>query len=801
MKTLFILAATLTGLTGFLVEVQSAEFSSLPENCWARICASPGDPGGRDVPPGRGATWVWEPNTQKFLRYGGYTPGYSNAMEAFDPAAETWTRLYPFDETYPSTRPGGGANWMLSYDSVRKVVWMACGWTNRSLATGDQGVWKYDPVADTFIRTGNGLGYNTYVIHDPVNDVLVATPPAAYDASRITDVFNLKTGVWQRKSVTACPQTTWGGYHPGVFDSRTNRVTVVTGDRIWTYDAAANRWDSLVVAPAPVGRRNPALGYDPVRQAVIFYGGSDGREQPSLKNDTWVFSSVSQTWAQITTQGFPLTLPIFYHQAFKYYPPAQCMLLNDPDLGVWAFKYNPATAAGVSLVDYDTVIAGKAAKNPAAPGPADVLLTFPSPLNQKLLDLPDNTLYRFSKGCNSGEVGWEYDPDAGIIARYGGCGNGNSVYWTGYGNNLDIFDPGREIWISRRVCDVSGTLRVWGGCTRSTFYDTRRKRWWFFGKVSGVPYCDGGRSVGPWNYDVATDLFENLNVPASAPEVQPYTRCTYDPDHDITVYSTGGKTYIYHFDTRSWETLTTAGGPRDCGGYHKVVYVASIRKYLQMDCSDTGTPGRLKTLLFDPATKSWADAAPAVSPTYRGTKFGLAYDSRNDAVILVGGQLTWGGTSFSDIWAYDVKANSWRNMSPAAVSGGLPGNSTMMTAYDSRHNVIITVNQDGQSVWAYRYKKTSSGSEADQAGPSRPVLSVAPNPFSGRVRIELYGQGATRLTILDLQGRQVASWRLSASNEGSIQEWTARDCPNGLYLVRATGPGARVFTTRLVIQR
>jgi hypothetical protein len=195
----------------------------------------------------------------------------------------------------------------------------------------------------------------------------------------------------------------------------------------------------------------------------------------------------------------------------------------------------------------------------------------------------------------------------------------------------------------------------------------------------------------------------------------------------------------------------------------------------------------MKTLMYDPETRGWTDMNPGTSPPYRGTKYGMAYDSFNDAVILVGGQLEWGGTPFSDIWAYDVKTNNWRNMNPVPVGGSLPGNSTMMTAYDSRHNVILTVTNDGASVWAYKYKHSGTARERRALGQKPPVFSVIPNPFSDRVlfsvgREALAGAASgMSLNIYDLQGRLVHSIDVNAADAKNGMSWDAGKTPAGVY--------------------
>ena len=81
--------------------------AEVPVNVWTRVADAPGDALGREVPPGRGATWEYAPTTRKFYRYGGYTPRHSNAMDSFDPVSLQWERVVQEDENYPGDRPAG----------------------------------------------------------------------------------------------------------------------------------------------------------------------------------------------------------------------------------------------------------------------------------------------------------------------------------------------------------------------------------------------------------------------------------------------------------------------------------------------------------------------------------------------------------------------------------------------------------------------------------------------------------------------------------------------------------------------
>ena len=82
------------------------------------------------------------------------------------------------------------------------------------------------------------------------------------------------------------------------------------------------------------------------------------------------------------------------------------------------------------------------------------------------------------------------------------------------------------------------------------------------------------------------------------------------------------------------------------------------------------------------------------------------------------------------------------------------------------------------------------------AGPLLPGLSLYPNPFNPRTRLELMlpGGGAGRLEVLDLRGRVVAvPWRgATPAGQPVLVDWAGRDgggraLPSGVYTFRLVG--------------
>jgi hypothetical protein len=724
--------------------------AELPVNTWVRLADCPGDAEGREVPPGRGSTWVYCPPLKSFLRYGGYTPRFSNALDQFDPATKKWTRLLAEDENYPTNRPGGACEVLLAWDAKSNCLWIAGGQTRAD--TGVRGIWCCDPAKLTFRLEAVLPRQVSRLAFDTANRVFVASPPPASDGDQgATWIYPLASQKWERKPTSPLPQAQYGGHFPIVYDPALGRCVAV-GNGVWSFDAASNRWEQLT-SNTPPWRAFPALAYDPdARSVMLFGGGSDngngdyGQWGKVVKHDTWYFHAGEKTWREVKTPGPVLTIPgrggeVTFRFGLTHDPGNRCMTLMDADLGVWQFRYDPKAAPGAACVSNGFVAAiGAAATNPPIAGPREIRVPVPTPPNPRLLEMADNTVVRLRNGLIGDEIAWTYDSDAGVFLKYGGCGNSINPYWAHYGNDLTLFDPGTEKTCVRRVSDVSGGARPGNGCTRTMTYDAKRKLTWTFGTVGSGPYMSAPPQPGPgyYRYGISNDVFTFATIKEhGAPAFAQNCYLAWSPDFDLAIFPDNQKTHLFDFATATWSTKPSPDSPGGMGVYERLAYVASKKGYLRIASVPTGRTSvekpadaipaeqaagkqanywikddkaklwkelTLATYLYSPAANTWTDLKPPQNPPYRNCKYGLAYDSKNDVVILVGGAISWNGPHCKDLWAYDVKRNAWTKIEttfdgkPFATLG-----ENLMADYDTRHNVVIF--RAGWSFWAYRFKK------------------------------------------------------------------------------------------------
>jgi hypothetical protein len=182
------------------------------------------------------AGMAYNPNTRSFLEFGGQVTGNNtNTTFVFDPAARTWTQLYP------STSPPGRVNIEggLLFDQAHGVFVLFGGRTTQNA----NDTWIFDPTAQNWIQK---------------------TPP-----------------------VSPPPRD----LHAMVYDP-THHVVVLHGGRdlngnplndTWVYDVGTNTWTQLSPSGNPPAIFHHSMVYDPVNQLIVLVPGTQS-------NDTWVFA-------------------------------------------------------------------------------------------------------------------------------------------------------------------------------------------------------------------------------------------------------------------------------------------------------------------------------------------------------------------------------------------------------------------------------------------------------------------------------------------------------------------------------
>lgn len=401
------------------------------------------------------------------------------------------------------------------------------------------------------------------------------------------------------------------------------------------------------------------------------------------------------------------------------------------------------TAAGVAPGD-----------DPVEPDPADGADWVVTPgFDPTLLDdIPDHGWVDLALPWRGGnQVPAIFDVTHQVFFKYGGCGDhspkinvaGSPRPNETYGNSCWTWDMKTGNVQMRRAMDVSFPKdRPSNGCSRSYAYDSKRHLIWMYGGISNGG--GGGAAFDMWTYDAGTDVFTQMhatNGPAGG-DGNGGDNFVYDSHRDIFIMpKMGGSALwnhvaIYDPKTNAWEMRSVSNGPtfaKKAIHYESMVFDPVSKTLLYPRRAATGktatslTPGMdpnrwmpteagtyvefmLETWSYDPDTNEWTNlrsAAPP-APLYRNL-FGLVYDSKNDAILLIGGTSdTWdkAQVNFNDVWRYDRAQNAWTLVEPAGgvkPSDKIGQGEARHCAYDPVHNVVLYVRNQG-TLWAFRYK-------------------------------------------------------------------------------------------------
>ena len=698
---------------------------TVPENRWTKIADCPADPLGRELQPGRGAFWAYEPIGRTFVRYGGFTPTDDNSLWRFDMATRTWSNPVEVDYSWPppADRPGAGAWWSMAWDPGREVIWMYGGFgiAGRHHTDLFTDIWKYDPATGTFEAMRSQQRPRGYwpepvrIVYDSKNDLVIRAPYYSgewnfrHNRGR-TWVYDPKTNTWEGRQTDPMPgNIAAGGF---AFDRGVGKAVYVSLDErggpavAWTYDAAANQWEKIEADPAPESRAYPGFAYDPGNGVCILYGGVGGspgwggylhRGTGHLTNDTWALDVAEKRWTKldVASPGV-LELPGQRHWrealrvAMDYDPVHKAVVVSAPTFGVWALRYRPADADPLDEITLPPI-------EPQEPGPDPVFPVFEkAEPNPKLVNLEPGEWIELGGGraLGGGEVPLIYDQKTGFALKYGGCNNQGTTFASGYGNDLSAYDPAAERWIALRWVDPGGPPRPTNACTMFYGHDPDGGVNWFASGTAGNRLAssnpigwEGGS--GTWSYDGEKDRF--VLVPSQTEDrvrVWPGVVCAFSRHNRrlITVNKVQERaTLAFDVETRTWTRLSNEGHVRS---YIYGTYVDPLKALFIVETDrETNT---CTTWAVDTDTGEWRDLKPEGDlPVEAAVSRSVsAYDNDNNIVLLVGG---------GSMYVYHVEANTWEKLDiePPAISE--------MMIYDTRHKVFLGCQRSG-SMYAFRYR-------------------------------------------------------------------------------------------------
>jgi hypothetical protein len=203
--------------------------------------------------------------------------------------------------------------------------------------------------------------------------------------------------------------------------------------------------------------------------------------------------------------------------------------------------------------------------------------------------------------------------------------------------------------------------------------------------------------AGPaWAFDPQARRWK----PATAPKdlcFDPFVHWAYDPDGKRffsvawTVVADGASSSFFLPKAGTAERQPNAPQlPRRTYLDGGLAYDRRNRAFVLFGGSDYPAGVHNDTWLYSPAAKAWRQARPAVSPPGRYFHK-LVWHDQLEALVLFGGHS--GKEWLNDLWVYEAAADRWTEVRVP----GAPPPCGLVTAYDPAHDVVVLLNERGQT--------------------------------------------------------------------------------------------------------
>ena len=216
--------------------------------------------------------------------------------------ADKWVQLFPAAKPFPIN--GIGDFGLGSDENLNEIVFFG-GYDG---APRDE-TWRWPYGGSTWIQDSPATPPTA------TSDVSLAYLPSTQEILLFNGGTSALAETWLRDSTRqwsnpspATSPTARNGY--GIASDVVNDRAIMFGgqvgasylDETWAYDPGGVNWANLAPTTKPTPRRRPAMGYDPIREQVVLFGGEDVGE---AFDDTWVFD-VTDEWTEL----FPVDHPI-----------------------------------------------------------------------------------------------------------------------------------------------------------------------------------------------------------------------------------------------------------------------------------------------------------------------------------------------------------------------------------------------------------------------------------------------------------------------------------------------------------
>ncbi len=584
----------------------------------------------------------------------------------------------------------------------------------------------------------------------------------------------------------------------------------------------SGEWDQL---PPPSARVAHSAIYDPVRDRMIVFGGSD---DSGYRNDVWALNlSGTPAWSALSPTG---TLPTARQGHTAIYDPVRDRMVvfggSDGRLGtfslneVWALSLS-GTPGWSALSPSGTLPNGRYSHTAIYDPMRDRMVVFGGADDSGSIN---NVCWALSL---SGTPAWSalsptgtlpsahyghtalYDPTRDRMVVFGG--------YDGSGFRNDVWALGLSGTPAWSALSPTGTLPA-GRDGHTAIYDPVRDRVVVFGGFDGgpEPVIFGLNDV--WALSLSgTPGWGALSPTATMPTRRDGHTAIYDPVRDCMIVFGGSEYSARRNDvwalslsgTPAWSALSPTG-TLPSGRYSHTAIYDPVRDRMVVFAGGNFSGLDDVWALSLSGAPEWIALSPTGPPPSARSGHTAIYDPVRDRMVAFGG---YDGSDYrNDVWALSLSGTpAWSALGP---TGTLPSARVAHSAiYDLVSDRMVGFGGYGGTIFNDVWRLTFSSLVAvDPEVPPVPsrfeFAPPRPNPAHHSVSFDLFVPHASRvsLTVYDSAGRIVhrVADALFAPGRHTLV-WNRRNendraVPNGIYFVRLHAPGVLLTRKGILIQ-
>ncbi len=132
--------------------------------------------------------------------------------------------------------------------------------------------------------------------------------PDSLAVNRQTWAYDLDSNSWERMHPKRSPSVRFS-YAMG-YDEGSDRVILFGGadpdeslGDTWAYDYDEDSWAKMSPAKSPAARSDSGMVYDPGRDRMVLFGGSEDHPLSAPFRDTWTYDYDEDAWTRLKVEG------------------------------------------------------------------------------------------------------------------------------------------------------------------------------------------------------------------------------------------------------------------------------------------------------------------------------------------------------------------------------------------------------------------------------------------------------------------------------------------------------------------